>query len=295
MADDYVPIERLIGEKYQPDEWATVFELSKGVGWQSQSGRIDAAAFNCWPSKGHHRLAFEVKRTRGDFLREMKAPGKREWVEENFHQCYFVTPYKLIEKDELPEGWGLIYATKKGDKLRQVKQAVHHKIGPMPESLALAAVRACAAKAARAHKGFEFEGNVVTEEELERVVVDRCVHAQNVMRAATKEAEEHSQALIAEREALQGPFRELGLARHQYGWRPEPDKPMTDITAQDVKDMLHAAERRFRAKVVEEFFGQIKRVHDTTGHLLRKAGKKHAQDVTPGNQRQLFGDIDKRS
>ncbi len=285
MTDDYVPVEKLLREKYLPGEWALIFELGKAVGWDSNQGRIDAAAFNCWPSKGHHRLAFEVKRTRGDFLRELKTPKKREWVEENFHQCYFVTPHGLVEKDELPEGWGLIYATKKADKLRQVKQAVHRKVGPLPETLALAAIRACAERMARAESRFDFDGKEVTEEELERVVQERCQRTLDVARENIEEARAHTKAIYAERHALQGPFRELGASQIKYGFRPEPDKPMTDITTQDVRDMLHGAERRFRARIVEEVFGPIKGVHDATAYLLREAGKKHAEDLTPGGRR----------
>jgi hypothetical protein len=281
----HVPLERLLAERYQPGEWALIFELANGVGY-SANGHIDAAAFNCWPSKGHHRIAFEVKRTRNDFLRELKTPKKREWVEENFHQCYFVTPHNLVKPGELPEGWGLLYATKKVDKLRQVKQAVHHKVSPLPEVLALAAIRACANMAARAQGGYEFEGQTVTKGDLERIVQEKCRRRIEYADTVVEEAAGHAKALEAERVALQEPFRELGLAQHRYGFRPDPNKPLI-ITRQDVKDMLHGMERRFRARVIEELFGPIKNVHDATAHLLRLAGEKHADDLPP-SQRRLF-------
>ena len=69
---------------------------------------IDAAAFNMWPSKNFERHAFEVKRSRSDFMREIGNPQKRQWVEENFHLTWFVTPAGLVKPDEIPEGWGLL-------------------------------------------------------------------------------------------------------------------------------------------------------------------------------------------
>jgi hypothetical protein len=63
-------LEKLLRVKYPLPEWVLFFELSGGTGWSGQQHRADAIAFNCYPSKGLHRLAFEVKRTRQDYMRE---------------------------------------------------------------------------------------------------------------------------------------------------------------------------------------------------------------------------------
>ena len=102
-----IDLEGLVAARFPPPEWAVVHELRAGVGFSSRGvdQRIDVVAFNCWPSKGWHRLAFEIKRTRQDFMREIERPQKRQWVEENFHQTYFVTPHGLVKYDEVPESW----------------------------------------------------------------------------------------------------------------------------------------------------------------------------------------------
>ena len=131
----------LLEERYPLPEWALIFELSKGTGWSGQEGRCDAAAFNCYPSKGYHRLAFEMKTGRGDFLKELDTPKKRAWLEENFHQTYFVCVPGIAKEEEVPDGWGLLVESRSGDKLRRVKVARHRELPPLPESLALSASR----------------------------------------------------------------------------------------------------------------------------------------------------------
>lgn len=162
-------LEQLINLRYPAGEWAVVFELQKGVGFQGTTGRIDAAAFGCWPSKGHHRLAFEVKRSRGDFLRELRQPEKRRWVEDNFHQTWFVVPSGLVKPDEVPESWGLLAATKDGKKLRQVKVAMHREVAPLPESMALSAIRSIAGTLASLEgRQVTFDGETITQADLDK-------------------------------------------------------------------------------------------------------------------------------
>lgn len=270
MSDDnYVALERLLAEKYEIGEWALIFELSKGVGWVGTEGRIDAAAFNCWPSKGHHRLAFEVKRTRGDFIRELKTPAKRKWVEENFHMTYFVTPYGLVKTEEVPEKWGLICATKKGDKLRQVKQATHRDVGKLPESLALSAIRACAQQVLQAHnRTFRLGGEEVTPKDVERLVQDRTEREREMLNKTLEKARQHETSLMQERTALQDPFRILENQAGRYGWRVDPTVPM-NITGLEVKEMLERKHAEIRREIAKQLLHQLRDAHGAIGFLLK--------------------------
>lgn len=128
----------LLKHRHPAPEWATFAELNIGTG--SNGGRwIDFYAMNCYPSKGNLKVAYEIKASRADFLREMKQPNKRAAAEKLADECYFVAPHGLIAADEIPEGWGLIVMNKGG--LRMVKQAKQRRIETLPISFVLSIAR----------------------------------------------------------------------------------------------------------------------------------------------------------
>lgn len=75
-------------------------------------------------------LGYEVKITRGDFLRDEKW---RRYLDA-CNQFYFVCPWKLIVPEEVPEVAGLIWVNQKGTKLYTKRKAPHREI-VFPEAL----------------------------------------------------------------------------------------------------------------------------------------------------------------
>jgi len=137
----HIDLEALIEQRFTAPKWVTMRELSSGPGFNR--GRIDVAAIAAWQS-GHGRtVACEVKRSRGDFVREIQNPAKRRWVEQSFRECYFVTPSGLVRVDEIPEGWGLLEATRDGTSLRQ-KKAPMQRDNALGQGVATMVVRKCA-------------------------------------------------------------------------------------------------------------------------------------------------------
>lgn len=68
--------------------------------------RLDLVAFNLWAAREYRVVGFEIKVSRGDWLRELADFQKTaEWtrVVDSF---YVVTPPKVIQSSELPKGWG---------------------------------------------------------------------------------------------------------------------------------------------------------------------------------------------
>ena len=94
--------------RYQLPEWALLTELRLSTGYAGSQQRMDAIAFNCWPSKQHERIGFEVKASRADLLsdlRSFKWQGYLPFV----HQFYFVLPRETkFTWDELPDQVGVI-------------------------------------------------------------------------------------------------------------------------------------------------------------------------------------------
>ncbi len=85
-------------QRYPLPEWTLVTELRLSAGWSGSEQRLDALAINCWPSKNHIRLGFEVKASRGDLLRDLRSHKWKGYLP-FVHQFYFVLPR------EVPFGW----------------------------------------------------------------------------------------------------------------------------------------------------------------------------------------------
>jgi hypothetical protein len=82
-------------------------ELRVGTGYgKGKEQRLDAFLLHCWGTLD--RIAFEVKASRGDFLRELKRPLKRRAALVLSNEFYFVAPEGVIKRDELPLECGLI-------------------------------------------------------------------------------------------------------------------------------------------------------------------------------------------
>jgi len=147
--------ERLAGmieKKYRTGELngynpaVILHEVANGTSWDA--GRwIDVAVFQMWKTKGLTRAAFEIKVTRHDFLRELAQPEKHLWVQEAFHEFWFVAPEDIIQVEELPVGAGFMYP--RGDKICIKRHAVRNP-NPKLDDILLAAFMRSAWKSMKA-------------------------------------------------------------------------------------------------------------------------------------------------
>ena len=120
----------ILRKRYASPEWAFFPEIPDGTG-STKSRTADAIAVNCWPSRGLEVHGFEVKRSRPDWLREMKNPEKADAF------IPFCDRWWLVLDDdshvlpgELPPNWGILSV--KGGKVRVKMDAP--KLSPQPMS-----------------------------------------------------------------------------------------------------------------------------------------------------------------
>ena len=128
-------IMRALHTRYSGEGWVFFEELRMGVSWTyghawPNEQRIDAWAIHTWRSKKFRRVAFEIKRSRSDFQREMANPSKREAGYAISNYFYFVCPEYLIGPAEVPDGDGLLWVKRNGN----IREAVRPKRRepPMP-------------------------------------------------------------------------------------------------------------------------------------------------------------------
>lgn len=101
--------------KYCSPEWALMFEVANGTGHHSNR-HADAVAMNLYPSRGLALHGFEIKVSRGDWLRELKQPAKAEAIASYCdHWWLVVNDKEIVKPGELPLGWGLLVP--RGDAL----------------------------------------------------------------------------------------------------------------------------------------------------------------------------------
>ncbi len=92
----------LVAARFAAPEWCTLFELAIGNGRRF----VDAIAFNLWGSRGYELHGFEMKVSRGDWLRELKNPAKAEDWYRWCDRWWLVAPKGVVEPGELPATWG---------------------------------------------------------------------------------------------------------------------------------------------------------------------------------------------
>lgn len=96
----------------------------KEMSAQNDSGEIpDVLGFGSWD----HTVLIEVKVSRGDFLCDKKKSFRIDPKLGMGRRRYYCCPTGLIKKEELPEGWGLIYVNDKGKAV-----SVHRAMVPHP-------------------------------------------------------------------------------------------------------------------------------------------------------------------
>jgi len=124
-------IEAALAERYKGRGWAKFFQFRPMTSFEARVNAIDLLAVGLW-RKHDKIIAHEIKIARGDFLRDLKQfKSKHSIAIKISHEFFYVCPWGLIEKNELPEIAGLIYADK-SCKLKIAKPAVLRELDAIP-------------------------------------------------------------------------------------------------------------------------------------------------------------------
>lgn len=129
----------LLAQRHAGMEWAFIEEVPNATGGRA-SRSADALALNMWPSRGLELHGFEVKVSRGDWLRELKDPGKADEIFGYCDRWWVVAGDKDLVKDgELPPTWGLLVP--RGDGLAIKVQAPPLQAKPLDRLFIASMVR----------------------------------------------------------------------------------------------------------------------------------------------------------
>jgi len=128
MAINLTPHQALCkrGAHYLKSKLGCVFAVWELVATSSE--QPDAIGWQAWRS-----WVIEVKLSRSDFHRDKKKHHRQDPNGGMGNSRYYLCPEGLIKPDELPAGWGLLYATDK--RIYQVAPAIWRSLN---ESTAIA-------------------------------------------------------------------------------------------------------------------------------------------------------------
>ncbi len=174
-------------------EWALFPGVRNGAGFNA-TRTADALAMNLWPSRGLELLGFEIKVSRGDWLKELRAPDKAEDMFAYCDRWYIVAGSRELVKDgELPPTWGLLVP--RGDTLEMAKEAPRNYAMPLNRGLvAVLAKRIMMQDPDRLAIAAAVEAQ---REELTRLHEDGLKYERDARKAAEKELYELKRSLGA--------------------------------------------------------------------------------------------------
>lgn len=127
----------LLRVRYAAPSFAFLEAVRNGTGFARNARTADALAMSLFPSRGLHLHGFEVKISRGDWMRELRDPEKAEEIAKHCNFWWIAAPAHAVPVEELPATWGLLIAG--GGKLKIAKQATLMEATP-PDLLMLAAI-----------------------------------------------------------------------------------------------------------------------------------------------------------
>jgi hypothetical protein len=97
-----VDLQGEIAARYCRPEWHVEREVTLA------GRRLDVVAFNLWGARSYRTVGFEIKVSRGDWMRELTDFRKQdEWLAV-VDEFFIVAPGGLVKPEELPVGWGLL-------------------------------------------------------------------------------------------------------------------------------------------------------------------------------------------
>lgn len=212
-------LRRLLRDRFKTEHYAFIEEARNATGF-SATRSADALALSLYQSRGQLLTGFEIKVSRGDFLRELKEEKKAEEIAQYCDLWYLVVPDKDIVRDDLPHTWGLMVPNSTNNKLRIIVKPTQFKPRALDRHFFCAFVQQAVNEKARELTG-KYGAQALEHSIMERIRRARDEEAKSKDIYFKHEREVHQTLLkrVAEFEAASGitishywPFGKVGGA-----------------------------------------------------------------------------------
>lgn len=107
------------------EAWVFLRQVPNGTS-MSKTNTADAIAVGCWNSVGGNEVhGYEIKVSRGDWMKEIQDHKKAEAFTKYCHYWWIAAPKGIVKPEEMPSNWGLIEVSEKeGKYTSRIKKAV---------------------------------------------------------------------------------------------------------------------------------------------------------------------------
>jgi hypothetical protein len=232
----------LLRLRYPVQSYALFSEVQSATAYQGRQ-RADAVAMGLWPSRGLDVIGFEFKRSRSDWLRELKQPDKAEEIFQFCDRWYLVvSDDKIVKSGELPTTWGLL--VKNGKALKE--------FAPAPKLEAKPVSREFLASVLRSAQKDRDAAATAPRDEIYRQIMAETVekHRAQLEEAAIRGREKYETLHRRVRE-----FEKTSGINLNFNWTWENNKPIgAALALLDDRDGLR--------QVIDRAKGEIKHVLD---------------------------------
>lgn len=117
-------IRELLRLRYPDKRFALFDEVRNKAGFDANRS-ADCVVVALWPSDGLRIIGIEIKTSRHDYQRELEKPEKADAIAGYCDAWYLAVEHGVIsDLSVVPERWGVLQVTEKGDGLRELKAPV---------------------------------------------------------------------------------------------------------------------------------------------------------------------------
>lgn len=232
-------------------------EFRPFTGYAGHVNQIDAVAVGLY-NMDTRIIAFEIKVSRADFKADVaRFQHKHRFAVELSHEFYYVCPWGLIDKSEVPEVAGLM-CVNKGSKVVMKKQAQQRNLECIPLDFFQAFARNFGAKIENAKVPIKYLGRNWTQEAFKKEIALEQERANKYW--IKRHAEELYQKRIKSKSKIISLFDEIAEAAH-VGLRKTVEEQRDGIL-----DIISDGHNFRRAKYdVKQFIKELKRLFELKG------------------------------
>jgi hypothetical protein len=237
-------LRRLLRDRYKTEHYAFIEEARNATGF-SATRSADALALSLYQSRGQLLTGFEIKVSRGDFLRELKEEKKAEEIAQYCDLWFLVVPDKDIVRDDLPHTWGLMVPNSTNNKLRIVVKPTQFKPRALDRHFFCAFVQQAVNEKARELTG-KYGAEALEHSILERIRYARDEEAKNKELNFEYEREVH-QTLLKKVAEFEEPAASHSIVTGLMARWEQPLKKVVDgdnAILHDVEMMLVSLDRQ---------------------------------------------------
>lgn len=131
MTTTHALIQELLARRHSSWEWKFFAEFRPLTGYGAPLNAIDAVAVGIY-KKQAKIVCYEIKVIREDFIADVRQfKKKHQFALMMSHEFYYICPWNVINKAELPEVAGLYYVNK-NNKISLIKHPVYRELDCVP-------------------------------------------------------------------------------------------------------------------------------------------------------------------